>query len=60
MGYLGLSLAFFVSFLLPFPSSAMYDLALDFDSGELVKPVNWSDARFHLVKMIRLRVRFEG
>jgi len=55
MGYLGLSLAFFVSFLLPFPSSAMYDLSLDFDSGELVKPVNWSDARFHLVKMIRLR-----
>ena len=42
------------------PSLAFHDLAVNIDqeSGELMKPANWSDTRFQMLKMIRLRVRY--
>ena len=49
----------FLFSLLVIPSLAFFDLAVNFDeeSGELMKPSNWSDTRFQMLKMIRLRVR---
>jgi hypothetical protein len=49
----------FLFSLLVIPSLAFFDLAVNFDeeSGEMMKPSNWSDTRFQMLKMIRLRVR---
>eukprot|EP00092_Neocalanus_flemingeri_P035205 GFUD01038309.1.p1 GENE.GFUD01038309.1~~GFUD01038309.1.p1 ORF type:complete len:2685 (-),score=552.78 GFUD01038309.1:99-8153(-) len=45
---------FLLFLVLPFRSLAFHDMYVD-EEGELMRPANWSDGRFEVMKLLRLR-----